>query len=198
MLSSTLTPGNIEIAFKVASIIVDILCEIAKELEIYFGTDEKIDELGDKVIQAEEKGIMACDFATYKEYINCLKDFEVNPERSKEIDGQDKCLRGLGCLVSGIAEKTGDTGLMVDLLFNVAVKSENLQHFLKDYKGEIISEFLSNTKFLSDLGKFVGLEKIDLTTYNAVIDVIAGMVKRAHPELSQLEADNEALKLREF
>lgn len=63
------------------------LLVIASRLGIEFGNPE---DLGDKVIQAKEQGVSRQDFDSDKQYRDFIRDFEPDPERSKQISEHEK------------------------------------------------------------------------------------------------------------
>lgn len=64
--------GKISLAIEVLSVVLGLLDK-----------DEKLEDMGDKAIQAKEAGINPEDFATYKEYAEAIKNFEVDPKNPK-------------------------------------------------------------------------------------------------------------------
>ena len=52
----------------IAAVVVDIIANIAKALAVK-NPDENVDELGDRVIQAEEAGIHPEDFEKHDDYM---------------------------------------------------------------------------------------------------------------------------------
>lgn len=53
------------------------------------------DEIGDRAIQASEKGITPEKFENYEKYVEEIKNFELDPERSKEISLKDKQMKSI-------------------------------------------------------------------------------------------------------
>lgn len=54
------------------------------------GPDENAKELGDKAIQAEEEGITPENYDSYEEYMDAVRKFELDPEKSEQIEDEDK------------------------------------------------------------------------------------------------------------
>ena len=85
----------------------DALIGIAKTLGL-ISPEEKVEDLGDKAIQAEEQGINPEDFTTYAEYVKSVENFEVDSEKSKEISEDEKSLKGIELATGLTIEHFGD------------------------------------------------------------------------------------------
>ena len=80
-------------AFSVVSFAVNVISTgiaICKALGI-FKQDMDSEELGDRAIQAYDAGIRPEDYeGRFKEYREKIENFELDPEKSKQIDANDK------------------------------------------------------------------------------------------------------------
>ena len=67
-----------------------VICNIGRALG-FIEAGENPEELGDKIIQAQEQGITldSCE-GDYKAYMEKIRNFKVDPERSKTITENDK------------------------------------------------------------------------------------------------------------
>ena len=83
----------LSLAVECAKIVGNVLTEIAKALGL-IKPDENAIELGDKAIQAEAEGIVSEKFETYQEYLQAVRDFEIDPEKSMQISETDKLAKG--------------------------------------------------------------------------------------------------------
>ena len=176
----------------IAAVVVDIIANIAKALAVK-NKDENVDELGDRVIQAEENGIKLEDFETHDEYMKAINEFQVDPERSKEIPLEEKRERGVACLLAGIAEKAG----LSETTLSLVVKGmNNNTGFFKEFQSGIEKEVIANPRFLSDLGKFLVDDKVDLDTYSRTVETLTKIIKESHPHVSEDSAADEARGLR--
>ncbi len=86
--------------------IASTVLSIAKKLGL-FDAAEKVEDLGDKAIQAADKGIKPENYKTYEEYVEAIRNFEVDPEKSKEIKEYDKLERGAQVALGLTMEKFG-------------------------------------------------------------------------------------------
>ena len=176
----------------IAAVVVDIIANIAKALAVK-GAEEDVDELGDKVIQAEEAGISPDDFEKHDDYMEAIRDFKVDPERSKEISVEEKRAAGVNCIVSGIAEKAGINESAIGLIIKSMNKNED---FFKEFETGITKEFIANPKLLSDFAKFTSDDKVDFETYSRVLNTLAKVVKETNPQMSDNSAENKVMELR--
>lgn len=186
--------GIDDLVIGVIAAVVDIIANIARALAVK-GADENIDELGDKVIQAEEKGISLDNFEKHDDYMDAIREFKIDPERSKEISIEDKRMAGVNCLVSGIAEKSGINESAVGLVIKCLNKNED---FLKEFQVGMTKEFIANPKLLEDFSKFTSNDKMDFETYSRVLDTLIKVIKENNPKMSDNTAENRAMDLRQY
>ena len=177
----------------IAAVVVDIIANIAKALAVK-NPDEKVEDLGDRVIQAEEAGIHPEDYEKYDDYMKAISEFEVDPGRSKEITLEEKMEKGVSCLLAGIAEKFGlNTGVVPPL---VIMGMNNNTEFFKEFEQGVVKEVVANPKFLEDLGRFISDEKVDIDTYTRTVDTLAKIIQETNPHVSEEAAEEQAKNLR--
>lgn len=176
----------------IAAVVVDIIANIAKALAVK-NPNENVDELGDRVIQADEAGIHPENFEKYDDYMKAISEFEVDPERSKEISLDNKREKGVNCLLAGIAEKSGiDTGIVPLLVEGI----NNNKDFFKEFQDGVIKAVISNPKLLEDLGRYICDDKIDIDTYTRTLDTLTKIIKETNPQVSDTSAEDQARNLR--
>ncbi len=176
----------------IAAVVVDIIANIAKALAVK-NPDESVEELGDRVIQAEENDIRPENYDKHDEFLKAIHEFKVDPERSKEISTEEKTAKGVSCLLAGIAEKSGlNTGVL-----SLAIKGmNNNADFFKEIERGLIKEVVANPKFLEDLGKFIGKEKIDSETFERTRDTLAKIIIEENPNVLERAAKDQIRDLR--
>ena len=153
-------------AASVGSIILSAAETVAKVIEtlgVAFGIiqpNEKIDDLGDRALQAAEAGIHPENFNTYNEYMAEIRAFEVNPEKSNQYSIETKQLAGVGVTCKAIEEKfelrqgvAGQMAAMVALnpSFFTANRLENWFHSETDINK--IIDYFDNKLGASDTFK---------------------------------------------
>ncbi len=106
--AGALVSDTIQVITKLAPVIKAVVVFVVETIADILGIknkDEKIDEIGDRALQASEKGIKKTDFETHDEYMNALREFELDPEFSKKLSKEDKEAAGLAVLIDGIDKK---------------------------------------------------------------------------------------------
>jgi hypothetical protein len=95
--------------------IVQIANAILQILEI-FKPDEDIEQIGDRAMQAKEAGITPDKFESFEEYMNEIRTFQLDPEKSAQMSTVEKMAAGLAVGTVGL-EKKFDTpeGAMASL-----------------------------------------------------------------------------------
>ncbi|MDY6294970.1 MAG: hypothetical protein SPL45_01550, partial [Schwartzia succinivorans] len=91
---SALLPKIIEIVGKDLLMFAQIIMGILKGLGL-IKPEEDVEDLGDKALQAEEEGITPEKYDSYEEYLKAVEEFEIDPEKSKEIDEGKKLEKGV-------------------------------------------------------------------------------------------------------
>lgn len=66
---------------------------------------ENIEEIGDRAIQAGEAGIQLENYSKFDDYMTAIREFKLDPEKSKTISEASKTLAGIGIAGKGLEEK---------------------------------------------------------------------------------------------
>ena len=74
--------------------------------------EEKVEDLGDKAIQAGDEGIKPENYANYQDYVKAVQDFQVDPEKSKHITPEEKMAKALEVQANLLVEKAPELGVM--------------------------------------------------------------------------------------
>lgn len=154
--------------------------------------DIDIQEMGDKALQAQADGITPEAFDSYSDYVAALENYEVDPERSKNISEELKEIKGIEIAIGLIVEKLADTPI-VSFIECVLAAPE----FFGDGKMELFSQMIREDKsFVSDfVGYITGAEKNE-EKVKEVTDVLVEVEKKVYPELSEKEAYKHIVELR--
>lgn len=100
--------GTIGLAIEGLKVVVKALVSLCKALGL-IEEDKEPEELGDKAIQYEEAtGKKPEDFDSYEEYLKEVEEFEVDPERSKQISEEAKQLKAAEISTAVLMEKFPD------------------------------------------------------------------------------------------
>ena len=93
-----------KVVFPVVAKVVSVAQAVFSVLGI-FKPNESVEEMGDRGIQADESGIDRSKFENHEEYMEALRDFDLDPERSEEISSEEKQAMGVAVGTQGVAEK---------------------------------------------------------------------------------------------
>ncbi|HFC93129.1 MAG TPA: hypothetical protein ENJ51_09990 [Leucothrix mucor] len=95
----------------IAKVVAPIIGKVVSVAQTVFSTlgvfkpNETVESVGDRAIQADENGIDRSKFENHDEYMEALRDFELDPERSDEISTEEKQVVGVAVGTQGVAEK---------------------------------------------------------------------------------------------
>jgi hypothetical protein len=120
-----------EILQKVASV-----ANIISQVFGIFKKDETVEDMGDRGVQAAEKGITPDQFDDHESYLNKLRDFELDPKRSEEMSPIQKIVSGLALAGRGLDEKFGTPEGTMGNLFVLA--GVNPEYFNADKLGAFL------------------------------------------------------------
>lgn len=70
-----------------------------------FKPDEDVEDMGDRAIQAGEAGIKPDKFDTFEEYMDEIRNFKLDPEKSAQMSGVEKIAAGLAIGATGLEKK---------------------------------------------------------------------------------------------
>ena len=83
----------------VASVLVGV-CQIFSILR----QDEKAEDLGERALQAAESGIRPENFDRYDDYLDSIRKFEINPEKSAQYSPDTKAAAGMQVAISSLED----------------------------------------------------------------------------------------------
>lgn len=164
---------------------------LAKALGI-IKPEEKVEEVGDKAIQAEDEGIKPENYNSFEEYKRALDNFEIDPEKSKKISEEDKLRKGLEVMSIGIKDKYPE--IDIEKLFDLYNTAPGILTEKKfDELGKMVN---ADPKVIDNMiGYINGTEKRDSALINAEQALIK-MEKAENPKLSDEEATFKAMQVR--
>lgn len=160
----------LQCASKVTGLIATI-CGVLKP-------NETVEQIGDEALQAEEEGITPSEFENFDEYMESLRNFKLDPEKSKKYKTEEKLAAGKAVIDKALTNKFGkdlDTSaLLFPICASIVGKNKELENYItnperlkkwtelaKDGKISFkdVSEYLMGTN--NNLGTRVVLEKTE-------------------------------------
>lgn len=164
------------------------LLGIAKALGI-IKPETEVDELGDKALQLEEKGITPENYESYEGYIKAVQDFKADPEKSKLYTDEQKIKKGTE-LAFGIGmEKCPGVDFegVVKALTNNAF-TDKLGRF-----GELIKMAVTDPSGLNETIKYINGKQKSAEGMESAISTLTSIEKQISPGISDSEAYKRVL-----
>lgn len=134
--------------------------------------NETTEDIGERALQAQEAGISPEDYATYKEYVAAIKNFELDPKKSEQYSDTEKMLAGIGVQYWGFEEKFG---VGAGDILTKTVESPDY------FTGERLASFLDKVESVSDVVKYFD-GKLSSNERNAVEAKLVEAEKAINPE----------------
>lgn len=171
----------------------DIIANVAKIIGIWTA-DDQIEDIGDRAIQASEVGIVPERYDRFEEYMDAIKKFQLDPEKTKVNLSDDKIVGvisiGMGIAVTHIEDKFNlAQGSVGDLVTLIAAKPE---YFTSDRIGAILNE----TKDVKCIVEYFR-DKLDSIDSHAAESIIIDASQKIEPEKNIDEIKSEIVKAQE-
>lgn len=91
---------------KTLDTVQQVVSVVAKALDILEQHDS-VSEIGEKALQAAKEEIYPESFDNYHDYLEYIRNFELNPELSAEYTSEEKALTGIAIVAQALEEKLG-------------------------------------------------------------------------------------------
>jgi len=171
----------------------DIIANVAKIIGIWT-PDDQIEDIGDRAIQACEVGIVPERYDRFEEYMDAIKKFQLDPEKTKVNLADDKIVGaisiGMGIAVTHIEDKFNlAQGSVGDLVTLVAAKPEY-------FTGDRISSILTVTKDVRFVVEYFN-DKLDSADSRIAEAMIINASQKIEPEKNIDEIKFDIVKAQE-
>jgi len=180
----------LNLAVEALKIVANALVELCK----LFGLiEEKEDpeKLGDKMIQAEDAGIYRDDFSTDREYYEAIKNFDVDPEKSKQISQQDKLAHGSDLMANMINEKVPDFPL--ESAFTMFTHNEKYFTAEAGRAEEVIKISETDPEIFARIDDFMSGKEKDADVIEETLGTLVEIEKSINPDKAEDEIQNMLL-----
>ena len=149
--------------------VIDIGMRVCKTLNI-LKKDMPSEELGDRALQAQEKGIKISDYeGRYDEYIKEIENVEVNPESSNKFSSEQKNFAAAQVLGMGLLEHFGkDSG--VDKFIGTELVEKNKDFYNPDRVVAYMETFKAAGLSMETIGRYLD-SKLESLLENRNVDV---------------------------
>lgn len=171
----------------VATGILDLVTKIFKSLGEALGIikpNEEPEEIGDKIIQAEEEGYKIEDFANYEEYKKFIDDFKLDPEKSKNSTLEDKNRKFVEMCSIAMQNKYPN----IEYEKGFEMMSQNIDYFNTNRSKQLGVLMKNDPDVFNCVAGFLsGSEKNDLKLEKG-LNALISMEKANNPKVSEEEA----------
>jgi hypothetical protein len=114
-----------------------------------FHPNETVENMGDRALHAAEQGITTDKFENFDDYMNALRNFELNPDLKEKFGPAEKLVAGLGIATLGIEDKFKfEAGSLNDLWLLPLTNSEY-------FTPERIDSLLAHGKTIGDVSAYL-------------------------------------------
>lgn len=175
---------TVEATIEILRLVADIIEKIAKILGLV-DENESVEKIGDKVLQAEEQGIIPENFDTFDEYMKVISEFKLNPSKSRDLEEENKLNRGIEILNEMIEEK-------LDIKISEFLKEmytrkefftlERVQTYIEIFSEEGIN--------LGNVSKYLNGEITDSAERRKIDSLMVEAEKKLDPQKSEEEIGN--------
>ncbi len=163
-------------------LIGNAIASIAKALEI-IKPERDIEEIGDRALQAEEKGMTLDKYDSYETWVRDIEkdDWGYDPEKNKEMDLQKKVLKGVEVSTAVTIERF--PGLPIQEFLSLAGK--NPQFFTLERMYEIGKLASSDLDVFGKVVNYVTGAAVDHKTVDVASDILIDIEKEIDPGISE-------------
>lgn len=163
-------------------VIGNAIASIAKALGI-IKPDRDIEEIGDRALQAEEKGILPDKYASYEEWVKDIEkdDWGYDPEKNKDMDPQKKILKGVEVATGVAVERFPEMPIQQFL----SVAGKNPDFFTVERMNEIGKLAGSDTDAFGKIVGYVTGTAKDHNTIDAASDLLMNIERTIDPSTSE-------------
>ena len=111
---------GLEVGKDILGTVGKIASSVLQDFDI-FKENETVEDMGDRALQAHEKNIVPEQFDDFGEYLENLRNFNLDPEMTQEIKTDQKIYKGLEVAGRGLDDKFNTpTGTMAKVMLMVA------------------------------------------------------------------------------
>lgn len=162
-------------------VIGNAIASIAKALGI-IKPDRDVEEIGDRALQAEEKGMTPDKYASYEAWVKDIEkdNWGYDPEKNKDMDPQKKIDKGIE-VSSGVAIEKFPNLPMQEFL---SLAGKNPEFFTTERMGEIGKLAGSDADTFGKIVNYVTGAAKDHTTIDAASDILMDIEKTIEPGIS--------------
>ena len=182
----------IGVAIQGLKTLASALMGIAKALGLV-KSERPVEDLGDKALQAEDKGILPENYDSYAEYVRAVENFETDPERSKKISEDEKVKKGFE-LLAGVVIEEFPQFPMGDF---IVYAGKNPEYFNGSRMAEFGKLLETDPSKMADLYSYMTQRPLSDEKQIKVLNELIEIEKTVDPLISDSDAFDNALSSRQ-
>lgn len=173
--------------------VVEGIANTVSQVMGIFNSNETAENIGDRAIQAAERGVTPEQFEKHDDYMSALRDLTLDPEKSARLSEPQKIMSGLAVAGRGLDEKFGSPeGTMGNLWWLAAAKPD---YFVADK----LTQFLTTGQDIMSIvdyfeGKLGGGESLEVEDKLVELDKSTSPDQEEKSIRSQIYAAAEAVQ----
>lgn len=184
----------IDVLVKVATVVSTVLQALG-----VFRPDEKIEDIGDRALQAAEKGITSDKFEKYDDYMKEIRGFELDPKKSESYTPEVKIMAGMSVGIKGTEEKMKLSEGSLDKFVAVLAKDAKDGDFFTPERTAAIASAVMATTISKDIPTIAAYfsGKLPPQESAAVTKELASFEHQRSPEKSDRDIFTELKQARD-
>lgn len=166
----------------------------AKALGLGIDDDKNVEEIGNRALQAEEKGITPDKFENKEAWLKEIQkdDWGYDPQKNAELDSVEKMAKGIE-VVAGLCVEKLPLDIPIMVLFNVLFNNYKL--FTPELMTELGKLANNNVDDFRKIMNYVIGEMDDSVEIRGARQILVGIQKSINPLISNDEAMDFASKM---
>lgn len=112
--------------------------------------DEKPEDIGERALQAAEKGITTDNFHDFESYLDALRDFDLDPEKASKRSAAEKLVAGIGVGTVAMERKYNAAPGSLDTLWLLPIANPTY------FTPERMQGIVSTGQFTGDVFAYLG------------------------------------------
>lgn len=174
--------GAIGLGISGLKMVANAIIGVAKALGL-IKVEKEPKEMGDRALQAEEKGLTPDKCASYEDWVSKIEkdDWGYDPEKNKDMD--EKILVEKGIEVASAVTVEKFPGIPVQDFFDLSMK--NQEFFTVDRMDEIGKVAKNDVEGFGKVIKYIVGEAKDHATIADATDILMEIEKNIDPTISQ-------------
>ena len=144
-------------------------------------TGETTEEIGERALHAKEANISPSDFFSYDEYMEEIRAFELDPEKSNNFNFGEKVAAGMSIQAWGMEEKFGEHSS--ELLSLIITDAPNLNKGEGYFTESRVDSILQSIDNISNVVNFFKA-KLDPDTRGEIESSLVDIEKSLNPDMS--------------